>query len=730
VTAQLARHLSRDRFEVHLGLIARDRPGAKPPPNWVKVHRLQVERVCQSWLKLIRLIHSERPDVVLSNMAHLNFLVLLIKPVLPRRTRILVRQNTTASSAASTWLSRLPYRVLYPRAHAILCQSEAMARDLENNFGIPRDRLHVLVNPIETVRSDRSQTDAISSNRLHPQLHESLGNSWPRLITVGRLAPEKGIDLMIQAMPAIKLKYPNVHLEILGEGSDQAALQRLAGALNLEASVNFRGFVESPSEHFKRASLFVLPSRYEGMPNALLEAAAAGLPLVATPCSEGLSDLIENSPGTWLSLAISVDSLAQTVLGALSALTDSPSGPQRFDHAFLAPFEISASVAAYETLLENPHALARPPFRIAMLVPTVDQIGGAERQILLLAKELSARGHKVTVIALSGRGSSASLELAITGVEFLSLEMRKAWIDPRGWFRYLSWAYHAIPHIVHAHLPHATWFARCIRLIAPVRVLIDTLHTSHTGGTFRRLLYRLTNSFTNQVTCVSQSVATAAIHAKIASRSGLSILANGVPIPQSPTPGTLESLQPRPFQWIAVGRLSPVKDYPTLLRAFARLPGDPHLQIGGSGPEERSLRQLASELRIENRVTFLGFQRNIQPLLAASDAFVLSSRWEGLPVSVLEAGAAGLPVVATDGNGTREAMIPGETGFVVPVGDISALCEAMTAIMVMSAEQRRRIGACVRQFVEERFAISAIVGQWEHLYSDLLARHPHPSRCG
>jgi glycosyltransferase involved in cell wall biosynthesis len=728
VTAQLVRHLNPERFEVHLGLITLDRPGAKPPPAWVKVHRLQVKRVRQSWSKLIRLIRSERPDVVLSNMAHLNFLLLLIKPLLPKQIRILVRQNTTASSAATTWLSRLPYCFLYPCADTILCQSEAMARDFENNFAIPRNKLRVLANPIEAIHTCRLQ-----SNSMHPRspralLQESSGIPWPRLIAVARLAPEKGIDLLIQAMPAIKRQYPNVRLEILGAGPEQTALRNSARKLKLEGSVDFCGFVENPSDHYAHASLFVLPSRYEGMPNALLEAAAAGLPLVATPCSEGLSDLLEKSPGTWLAASISVESLAQTVLLALSTLSDSSSNPQRFDHAFLAPFRIPAALAAYETLLHNP--VPQPPFRIAMLIPTVDQIGGAERQVLLLAKELSSRGHQVTLVALSGRGSSASLELAVAGVEFLSLEMRKAWIDPRGWFRYLSWAYRADPDILHSHLPHATWFARCVRLIAPMRVLIDTIHTSHMGSTARQLLYRLTSPLTNHVTCVSQPVAAAAIQAKIASKRGLTVLSNGVLIPQSPAARTSDSLQARPFQWIAVGRLSPVKDYPTLLRAFAMLPCDSHLRIVGSGPEERSLRRLALELKIDSRVVFTGFQRNVQLLLAESDAFVLSSRWEGLPVSVLEAAAAGLPVIATDGDGTREAMIPGETGLVVPVGDIAALSEAMIAILCMTAQQRRRIGAAGRHFVEERFAISAIADQWESLYSEHLARHPHPSRRG
>ena len=365
-----------------------------------------------------------------------------------------------------------------------------------------------------------------------------------------------------------------------------------------------------------------------------------------------------------------------------------------------------------------------------MVIPTVDQIGGAERQVLLLAKELSARGWQITVIALSGHGSIAADELSAAGVAYLSLSMRKAWIDPRGWLRYMDWVRRNRPLIVHAHLPHATWFARWVRLLAPVRVLIDTIHTSHTGSRGRQLGYRLSDWLSNHITCVSVAVAEAAIRTSMAKRMALrkdlSILPNGIVLP----PFTCPARKPDPFHWIAVGRLVPLKDYPAILRAFATLPGEPSLKILGTGPEEPSLQSLAAQLGIRDRVHLAGFAQNIQPHLEAADAFVLSSRWEGLPVSVLEASAAGLPIVATDGAGTRETLLPGETGLLVPVGDAAALSTAMAAVMALPPDQRRRIGIRGRQFVEENFSLAQIVDRWEQLYNRLLTEHPHPSRRG
>jgi glycosyltransferase involved in cell wall biosynthesis len=347
VTAQLARHLNPQHFEIHLCLIGEDRPGTKSIPRWVHIHRLHRRRVRHAWLPLVQLIRAEKPDVILSGMAHLNFLILLLKPLLPRRTCILVRQNTTASSVAKTWLYRLAYRHLYRRAHTIVCQSSAMASDLAAAFALPAAKLKVAANPIDV---KVIQAACAVCHRGTPP------DSWPRLLTVGRLAPEKGIDLLLHVLQEVKQIHPQVHLQILGVGREESALRQLSIELNIADAVTFAGHHDNPPDFYTEATLFVLPSRYEGMPNALLEAAAAGLPLVATPCSAGLCELLQNAPGTWLANAISAESLAQTILAAIEALHTQP---HRFDHTFLTPFETSTAVAAYASLIEEA-ARARP----------------------------------------------------------------------------------------------------------------------------------------------------------------------------------------------------------------------------------------------------------------------------------------------------------------------------------------------------------------------------------
>jgi glycosyltransferase involved in cell wall biosynthesis len=717
VIAQIATHLDPERFEMHLGLIAPDFPGAQALPEWVRIHRLGCERVRRAGPALVQAVRAIEPDVLLSGMAHLNFLVLLLKPLFPRQTRVLVRQNTTASLAATSWLGRLSYRSLYPRADRIVCQSQAMADDLAECFAIPPGKLVVLANPIDL------PTVGIKT-------HSSVwpDHAWPRVLAIGRLSVEKGVDLLIRAMASVEARFPHACLIVLGDGAEEPALRKLAEELQLANSVHLAGYLRNPSAFYEGATVFVQPSRYEGMPNAMLEAAAAGLPIVATPCSKGVCELLDGVPGAWVAGTITAESLAETLLEALADLPHIPETQRRFSYPFLKAFATETAIAGYASLFESEAARAGQT-HVAMVIPTLDRIGGAERQVILLSEELAVRGYRVTIVALSGTGADTAERLKGAGVEFVSLGMRKAWVDPRGWVRYLGWVRWNRPEVMHTHLPHATWFARWVRLLAPVRVQIDTVHTSRIGGWAWRMGYRITRRLPGQVTCVSTPVADAATSAGIVLRQRLGIVANGVPLTDELPAGIIES-PAKPFRWIAVGRLAPVKDYPTLLRAFAALPGEPLLEILGTGPEEPRLRALALEEKISDRVHFAGFQANIAPHLAASDGFVLSSLWEGLPMGVLEAGAAGLPVVATEGAGTREALVPGETGIVVPVGDAAALAEAMAAVMAMEPRERLAMGRRGRRFVEERFSLRAVADRWEEMYAELQRARPKPARWG
>ncbi|MGA3031801.1 MAG: glycosyltransferase [Terracidiphilus sp.] len=368
----------------------------------------------------------------------------------------------------------------------------------------------------------------------------------------------------------------------------------------------------------------------------------------------------------------------------------------------------------------------------AVMIPSLDRIAGAERQAMQLAKGLCHRGWRVTVVALSGEGKAARDELHAGGVEFVTLGMRKGLADLRGWIRLSRWLWREHPDVVHAHLPQAAWLARWSRALAPMRVLVDTVHTSFTGKAGRRLGYALSRWWPDRVTAVSRAAAHAHIGKGMVSEKNLTVLPNGIDIDEW-RPDAEVRAEVRhamgltdDFLWLAVGRLEAVKDYPTLLKALTFVPQLGRLVILGEGPLRGELTQLAAQLGLEHRVHFIGFQKDVRRWMQAADGLVLASRYEGLPMVLLEAGACGLPCVATAVAGTREVVINGETGWLACAEGVDALAAVVSRMMRMPLAERYAMGQRARHSVIERFSMESVLDRWERLYAELL--EPRPTR--
>jgi glycosyltransferase involved in cell wall biosynthesis len=313
VISQLARSLSPEKYEIHLGLVTSSGVDATDLPPWVAVHAFCAKRVRWGAPALLRLVWRLRPPVILGGAAEVNFLALLLRPFFPPGTSVLVRQNSTVSSTLGRgdvpWFTRWLYRLLYRRADRVICQSRGMAEDLMRELELGCERLAVLPNPVD-IAGIRAAISAPSRQR----------KAGIHLVAMGRLSREKGFDLLLRAFAKVRERFNYAELTIVGAGREEVELKALRRELGLDAAVAFAGQVERPYELFRDATVFVLSSRTEGMPNALLEAAFAGLPLVATPASEGIVDLLRDRPGAWLAPEITAEALATTIILALETI--------------------------------------------------------------------------------------------------------------------------------------------------------------------------------------------------------------------------------------------------------------------------------------------------------------------------------------------------------------------------------------------------------------------------
>ena len=367
--------------------------------------------------------------------------------------------------------------------------------------------------------------------------------------------------------------------------------------------------------------------------------------------------------------------------------------------------------------------------RVALLTTSLDR-GGAEAQVALLAAGLARRGYQTCVISLAAP-TAFTADLKDAGVEVVSLSMRAGVADPRGLGRLLRFLARFRPAIVHSHLFHANLMARVARLLAPVPVVISTLHSvaesgrRHPGVGLRDLAYRLSDPLADQVVAVCEAVSRRHLAAGAVGASKLCVIPNavdtGVFRPDVERRAAMrQALElDGAFVWLAAGRLMWKKDYPTLLRAFASRSSSV-LLVAGAGPQGEQLKDLASRLGV--RVRWLGAREDMPALMNAADALVLSSVVEGLPVVLLEAAASGLIAVSTDAGGAREAVEDGVTGYIVPLGDAEALSQAISRVESLDETARQQMARAARRRALALFDIQAVTGRWERLYGELLER--------
>jgi glycosyltransferase involved in cell wall biosynthesis len=252
---------------------------------------------------------------------------------------------------------------------------------------------------------------------------------------------------------------------------------------------------------------------------------------------------------------------------------------------------------------------------------------------------------------------------------------------------------------------------------------VHTRHGRDVHATRRQVaMFRQLAKGLDRLVCVSEEVAALSRLQGVASPRLRTIL-NGIDLDR------FGFIGPGPAgPAVTVARLSPEKDVANLVRAAAMAPGL-RIEVAGGGPCREELDRLAVELGVADRITFLGELRDVPAVLRRASMFVLPSRSEGIPLTVLEAMACGLPVVATRVGGLPEVVDDGVTGMLVPPADPAALAAAMRAIRD-DPRYGDQLGLAGRRRVEEYFSVRRMVAQYEQLYREELDSGRRPGVDG
>ncbi|HSB78721.1 MAG TPA: glycosyltransferase [Candidatus Methylomirabilis sp.] len=388
---------------------------------------------------------------------------------------------------------------------------------------------------------------------------------------------------------------------------------------------------------------------------------------------------------------------------------------------------------------EAPQTLLGRPMRIARVITRLN-VGGPGRHAILLTAGMDRGRFDTTLISgVVGKDEGDLSELACaSGIVPLVIPELGRSIHPIhdlvALIKLVRIFRDVRPDLVHTHLAKAGALGRVAARLSGVPLSVHTFHGHVLEGYFHPAVARIFRWIEQRLARGTERIVS------ISPRLRDDILAMGIGRPEQMEVIPL-GLDLRRFRGTRsarlrealglplgtpllgiVGRLVPIKDHPTLFQAMALLEaneGAPHLAVVGDGERRMELQRLASSLHLHSRIHFLGWRNDLEAILGELDVVICCSRNEGTPLALIEAMAAGVPVLSTDVGGVGDVVVHGETGWLVPPGDPQALAQAVRHLVAAPA-LRARLAAAGQAAALQRYGVEELIRRTEALYASLV----------
>lgn len=365
--------------------------------------------------------------------------------------------------------------------------------------------------------------------------------------------------------------------------------------------------------------------------------------------------------------------------------------------------------------------------RVTFLITELDS-GGAERALVRIATGLASGDWDRSVICLGDRGELVE-PLEDAGIPVTCLGARRVF-SPRGLWRATVGLTRELkrqqPAVLQTFLWHANFAGRLAARRAHVPHVVSGIRVAERRGRWRLRLDRWTEKSVERHVCVSHDVASFSIRESGLDPLKMVVIPNGVDFDhfRDAAPADLSEfgIPTDATVLLTVGRLDPQKNPLALVRVVGRLASERsnlHLLFVGQGPMETDITRAAVELGVTDRVHLAGWQPNVAGLMRAADVFVFASQWEGMPNVLLEAGATGLPIVATRAEGVSEIVEDRVTGRLVDTDDDQSLTTAI-AETLRGQSQAGSAAAKLQDIIARDFTWPNVVSRYDSLYRSLI----------
>jgi len=288
VILHLVRNLDRTKFDITLLVLNKEGALQKMIPDDIRVIYFNFARTSRAVFSIIKLVWARRPGIVLTTLGHLNLLLAAFIWLLPSKTAYVARESNIISMRNKD--ERYPklfdflFKTVYNRFTRVICQARIMQQDLVDNFGIKREKTVVINNPIDL-------------SILPEPLFTFTPHQKLKLVSVGQLRRQKGYPRLLTMLSKLDIPF---EYTIIGGGALEGDLKALAAELSLSDKVIFMGTLSNPFTHVVDADCMLQGSYYEGFPNAVIEANACGVPVIAWRAPGGTEEILEDGVNGWI----------------------------------------------------------------------------------------------------------------------------------------------------------------------------------------------------------------------------------------------------------------------------------------------------------------------------------------------------------------------------------------------------------------------------------------------
>lgn len=331
VSITISQLLNDDKFDIEYVIIGKTQGNIhKYLPGGITSHHLRIRNIWDFTItKLFFLLKKTRPDFTFSSNRYLNVRVLLASHMLSGIKSIVRNDNGLLTVR---WDNKILMAITYSWAYKIVAQQDEMREELINVMHFPEDKVVTLHNPLNT---------AVIDEKIKVPSPYKTDNTNIKYVWVGRIARTKGQDILVKAFSLVHKKNPKSELYFVGRIDSQVFYNEVDNMIKdfeLQHSIHFVGSDDNPFRWIKYADCFVLPSRYEGLPNSLIEAMYIGKPVVATKCIPIIERIVKNGYNGYLVNSEDFDAMAEMMEKALLlknfSMTYSPTSSETYIKLF------------------------------------------------------------------------------------------------------------------------------------------------------------------------------------------------------------------------------------------------------------------------------------------------------------------------------------------------------------------------------------------------------------